>query len=50
MTAVMLASLLLASAGTAVIPLVIVAVVTAYVAIAWLDPPAGSSAAARGSG
>ncbi len=39
MTAVLLATLLLASDGIAVMPLVIVAVVTAYVAIAWLDPP-----------
>ncbi len=45
MTAVLLASLLLASDGIAVMPLVIVAVVTAYVAIGWLEPPVRSSAA-----
>ena len=50
MTAVLLASLLLASDGIAVMPLVIVAVVTAYVAIAWLDPPASSPAAAPAPG
>ncbi len=44
LTAVLLGSLLLASDGPAVMPLVIVAVVTAYVAIGWLDPPARSPA------
>ncbi|MGO8960991.1 MAG: chloride channel protein [Streptosporangiaceae bacterium] len=50
LTAVLLASLLLASDGIAVMPLVIVAVVTAYVAIGWLDPPDRSSGAAPASG
>ncbi len=40
MTAVLVAALLLMSDGVAVLPLVIVAVVTAYVTIGWLDPPA----------
>lgn len=44
MTAVLLATLLLYSDGIAVLPLVIVAVVTAYVTAGWLDPPARSSA------
>jgi H+/Cl- antiporter ClcA len=40
LTAVLLASLLLFSDGIANMPVVIVAVVTAYVAATWLDPPA----------
>ncbi len=40
LTAVLLASLLLFSDGLAIMPVVIVAVVTAYVAVTWLDPPA----------
>ncbi len=44
-TAVLLATLMLASDGIAVMPLVIVAVVTTYVAIAWLDPPDRSPSA-----
>jgi membrane protein implicated in regulation of membrane protease activity len=38
MTAVLLASLLLGSAGIAAMPLVIVAVVVAFVGTAWLEP------------
>ena len=38
MTAVLLASLLLGSDGIVAMPLVIVAVVIAYVATAWLEP------------
>jgi H+/Cl- antiporter ClcA len=40
LTSVLLASLLLFSDGVANMPVVIVAVVTAYVAVTWLDPPA----------
>jgi H+/Cl- antiporter ClcA len=40
LTSVLLASLLLFSDGVAIMPVVIVAVVTAYVAVTWLDPPA----------
>lgn len=46
LTSVLLASLLLFSDGVANMPLVIVAVVTAYVAVTWLDPPAESAAPA----
>jgi H+/Cl- antiporter ClcA len=49
MTSVLLASLLLFSDGIAIMPVVIVAVVTAYVAATWLDPPeAPEPAAAAG--
>jgi H+/Cl- antiporter ClcA len=40
LTSVLLASLVLASDGIAIMPVVIVAVTTAYVAATWLDPPA----------
>jgi H+/Cl- antiporter ClcA len=40
LTSVLLASLLLFSDGVAIMPVVIVAVITAYVAVTWLDPPA----------
>jgi H+/Cl- antiporter ClcA len=40
LTSVLLTSLLLFSDGVAIMPVVIVAVVTAYVAVTWLDPPA----------
>ncbi len=46
MTSVLLASLVLLSDGIAIMPVVIVAVVTAYVAVTWLDPPAASEPAA----
>ena len=45
LTSVLLASLLLFSDGVAIMPVVIVAVVTAYVAVTWLDPPAPSATA-----
>lgn len=38
LTSVLLATLLLGSAGVTVMPLVIVAVVVCYVAMAWLEP------------
>jgi H+/Cl- antiporter ClcA len=46
MTAVLLATLMLATDGIPVMPLVIVAVVTAYVTAAWLDPVARAPAGA----
>ncbi len=46
MTSVLLACLLLFSDGIAVMPVVIVAVVTAYVAVTWLDPPEPAAAPA----
>lgn len=46
MTSVLLASLLLFSDGIAIMPVVIVAVVTAYVAVTWLDPPEAAAAPA----
>ena len=49
LTSVLLASLLLFSDGLAIMPVVIVAVITAYVVVMWLDPPApvdGPAAAA----
>jgi H+/Cl- antiporter ClcA len=46
LTSVLLASLVLLSDGIAIMPVVIVAVVTAYVAATWLDPPAESAASA----
>ncbi len=50
LTSVLLASLLLFSDGIAIMPVVIVAVVTAYVTVTWLDPPApAESPAAAGS-
>jgi H+/Cl- antiporter ClcA len=50
LTSVLLASLLLFSDGIAIMPVVIVAVVTAYVAVTWLDPPApAESPTAAGS-
>jgi H+/Cl- antiporter ClcA len=39
LTAVLLSCLFLASDGIAIMPVVIVAVVTAYIAVTWLDPP-----------
>jgi H+/Cl- antiporter ClcA len=45
MTSVLLACLVLFSDGIAIMPVVIVAVVTAYVAATWLDPPEPSAAA-----
>jgi hypothetical protein len=44
------ACLVLASDGIAIMPVVIVAVVTAYVAATWLDPPAASAAPAPSAG
>ena len=57
-TAVLLATLLLGTAGITVMPLVIVAVVVSYVAMAWLNPrrtnpaapPSSAGGAARVSG
>jgi H+/Cl- antiporter ClcA len=50
LTSVLLASLLLFSDGIANMPVVIVAVITAYVVATWLDPPApAASPAASGS-
>ncbi len=46
LTSVLLASLVLLSDGIAIMPVVIVAVVTAYVAATWLDPPAESAGSA----
>jgi H+/Cl- antiporter ClcA len=46
MTSVLLACLLLFSDGIAIMPVVIVAVVTAYVAVTWLDPPESAAVAA----
>jgi H+/Cl- antiporter ClcA len=40
LTSVLIASLLLFSDGVAIMPVVIVAVITSYVAVTWLDPPA----------
>ena len=45
LTAVLLTTLLLLSDGIAIMPLVIVAVVVAYVAVSWLDPPAKAAPA-----
>jgi len=47
LTSVLLATLLLFSSGLAVMPLVIVAVVVAYVASARLIPPSGQQAGVR---
>jgi H+/Cl- antiporter ClcA len=49
LTSVLLACLVLLSDGIAIMPVVIVAVVTAYVAATWLDPPAVSAAPAPAS-
>jgi H+/Cl- antiporter ClcA len=50
LTSVLLACLVLASDGIAIMPVVIVAVVTAYIAATWLDPPAvAAPSAAAGS-
>ncbi len=49
LTSVLLACLVLLSDGIAIMPVVIVAVVTAYVAATWLDPPAASAAPAPAS-
>jgi H+/Cl- antiporter ClcA len=49
LTSVLLACLVLLSDGIAIMPVVIVAVVTAYVAATWLDPPAESAAPAPAS-
>jgi H+/Cl- antiporter ClcA len=49
LTAVLLGAVVLASDGIAIMPVVIVAVVTAYVAATWLDPPATAPSAAAGS-
>jgi H+/Cl- antiporter ClcA len=46
MTSALLAILLLSSDAVAITPVVIVAVVIAYVAVNWLDPPAASSSTA----
>jgi hypothetical protein len=51
LTAVLLATLLLASDGVATMPLVIVAVVVAFVVSSWLTPtPAGGAAPAKPPG
>jgi H+/Cl- antiporter ClcA len=52
MTSVLLGCLVLFSDGIAIMPVVIVAVVTAYIAATWLDPPAvaAPSAAAESPG
>jgi H+/Cl- antiporter ClcA len=47
LTSVLLACLLLFSDGIAIMPVVIVAVVTAYVAATWLDPPAPPESSAK---
>jgi chloride channel protein, CIC family len=50
LTAVLLSCLVLSSDGIAIMPVVIVAVVTAYIAATWLDPPElAASPAAAGS-
>jgi H+/Cl- antiporter ClcA len=50
LTSVLLSCLVLASDGIAIMPVVIVAVVTAYIAATWLDPPsAAAPSAAVGS-
>jgi H+/Cl- antiporter ClcA len=43
LTSVLLSCLVLASDGIAIMPVVIVAVVTAYIAATWLDPPAAAA-------
>jgi len=49
LTSVLVASLVLLSDGIAIMPVVIVAVVTAYVAATWLDPPAESAGSSPAS-
>ena len=53
LTSVLLSALVLASDGAAIMPVVIVAAITAYVAVTWLDPPAvtapGAAAGSPGS-
>lgn len=50
MTAVLLAALLLVSDAAAITPLAIVAVVTSYLAVNWLDPVTPAGQAASGDG
>jgi hypothetical protein len=50
LTAVLLASLLLGSEGIAAMPLVIVAVVVAFVATVWLEPVGAPAAQGHGDG